>query len=91
MIFILKTFFLILRLRRRFFDNLKSQHYPSHVIKFFKQDLLKIKAIQSCNVNLREVNLNFSSKYLSNIESLGKINYYRYFNYHIAAMKYRNS
>ena len=60
-------------MRRHFLENLKSQQYPSHLITFSKQALLNIKAIVGSNVNLREINLNCSSKYLSNLEILGKI------------------
>ena len=55
-----------------FWENLKSQQYPSHVINFRKQELSNIKVINSSRVSIRQVNLNSSSSYFSKLEILGK-------------------
>ena len=60
-------------LQKCFFENLKSEKFPSHVIEVRKQDLLNIKQI-GCNYHVSEVNLNDSSLIdFSNLEFLCKI------------------
>ena len=59
-------------LQMHFFDNIKTQKFPSHVIIVRKEDLLTVKEI-TC-FNLKEVNLSASKTTdLSNLETLGKI------------------
>ena len=61
-------------LQKNFFDNLKSQKFPSHVINVRKEDLLNVKEI-SC-FDLKGVNLSASKTIeLSNLETLGKFIY----------------
>ena len=58
-------------LQKHFFDNLKTQKFPSHVIIVRKEDLFNIKEIEC--FNLKGVNLSASkSIYLSNLETLSK-------------------
>ena len=58
-------------LQKHFFDNLKTQKFPSHVIIVRKEDLLNVKEIQC--FDLTEVNLSASKLIdLSNLETLGK-------------------
>ena len=58
-------------LQKHFFDNLKTQKFPSHVIIVRKEDLLNVKQI-SCSY-FKGVNLSASKAiYLSNLEKLGK-------------------
>ena len=62
-------------LQKHFFENLKSEKFPSHVISVRKQDLLNIKQIDFF-YEANEVNLTgLSTIYLSKLESLGKILY----------------
>ena len=59
-------------LEKHFFDNLKTQKFPSHVIIVRKEDLFNVKEIK-CN-NLKSVNLSaFKSTDLSNLETLSKL------------------
>lgn len=58
-------------MRERFWENVNSQQYPSHVINFRKEDLLRIKAIKSVEVNFYAVNLNCSSNNFSKLEKFG--------------------
>lgn len=63
-------------LQKYFFDNLKSEKFPSHVIEVRKKDLLNIKQI-SLFYSVDELNLTDSSSIdLSNIERLSKIFFY---------------
>ena len=56
-------------LQMHFFDNLKTQKFPSHVIIVRKEDLLNVKKIQS--FYLKGVNLSASKTIdLSNLETL---------------------
>ena len=58
-------------LQKHFFDNLKTQKFPSHVIIVRKEDLLDVKDIEC--YYLKGVNLSASkSTDLSNLESLSK-------------------
>ena len=60
-------------LQKHFFENLKYEKFPSHVIEVRKQDLSTIKQIK-CDYYVSKINLtNSSSIDLSNIESLSKI------------------
>ena len=62
-------------LQKHFFDNLKTQKFPSHVIIVRKEDLLNIKEI-TCGY-LKGVNLSaFKTIDLSNIETLSKFIYF---------------
>ena len=57
--------------QKLFFDNLKSEKFPSHVIEVRKQDLLDIKEI-TLYYAVDGLNLTDSSSIdLSNLESLG--------------------
>ena len=59
-------------LQKHFFDNLKYQKFPSHVLIVRKEDLLKIKEIQC--FNLKGVNLSASKTIdLCNLETLSKL------------------
>ena len=59
-------------LQKHFFDNLKTQKFPSHVIIVRKEDLLKIREIECDNLN--GVNLSASKTIeLSNLETLSKL------------------
>ena len=59
-------------LQKDFFDNLKTQKFPSHVIIVRKEDLLNVKDIE-CYF-FKEVNLStFKTIQLSNLETLSKI------------------
>ena len=59
-------------LQKHFFDNLKTQKFPSHVIIIRKEDLLKIREIECDNLN--GVNLSASKTIeLSNLETLSKL------------------
>ena len=60
-------------LQKQFFDNLKTQKFPSHVIIARKQDILKIQDI-SCTY-LKGVNLTSTTIDLSKLERLGKFTY----------------
>lgn len=63
---------LISLLQKYFFENLKYEKFPSHVIRVCKQDILNIKHIKFY-YNINEVNLTDSlSIDLSNLESLSK-------------------
>ena len=58
-------------LQKHFFDNLKTQKFPSHVIIVRKEDLLNVKEIKC--YNLKELNLSASKTIeLSNLETLSK-------------------
>ena len=59
-------------LQKHFFDNLKTQKFPSHVIIVRKEDLLNIKEIEC--FNLKGVNLSASKTIdlSSNLEPLSK-------------------
>ena len=62
-------------LQKHFFENLRSEKFPSHVISVRKQDLLDIRYI-SLSYNVFGVNLtnkSTKSNYLSNLGRLGKI------------------
>ena len=62
-------------LQKHFFDNLKYQKFPSHVIIVRKEDLLNVKEIQC--FDLTEVNLSASKLIdLSNLETLGKFSFF---------------
>ena len=59
-------------LQKHFFDNLKTQKFPSHVIIVRKEDLLNVKQIEC--FNLKGVNLSASKTIdLSNLETLSKL------------------
>ena len=59
-------------LQKHFFDNLKTQKFPSHVIIVRKEDLLNVKEIE-CHC-LKGVNLSASKSIdLSNLETLSKL------------------
>ena len=59
-------------LQKHFFDNLKTQKFPSHVIIVRKEDLLNVKQIEY--FNSKGVNLSASrTSDLSNLEILSKI------------------
>ena len=59
-------------LQKHFFDNLKTQKFPSHVIIVRKEDLLNVKKIEC--YYLKEVNLSASKTIdLSNLEELSKL------------------
>ena len=61
-------------LQKHFFDNLKTQKFPNHVIIVRKEDLLNIKEIE-CNC-LKGLNLSASKTIdLSNLETLSKLIY----------------
>ena len=61
-------------LQKHFFDNLKTQKYPSHVIIVRKEDLLNVKSIVC--YYLKGVNLSASKTIdLSNLETLSKFIY----------------
>ena len=58
-------------LQKHFFENLKNQKFPSHVIIVRKEDLLNAKEIEC--FYLKGVHLSASkTKDLSNLETLGK-------------------
>ena len=58
-------------LQKHFFDNLKSQKFPSHVIIVRKEDLLNVK--EMICFQLKGVNLSVSKSInLSNLEKLSK-------------------
>ena len=58
-------------LQKHFFDNLKTQKFPNHVIIVRKKDLLNIKEIEC--YELKEVNISASKTTdLSNLEELSK-------------------
>ena len=58
-------------LQKHFFDNLKTQKFPSHVIIVRKEDLLTVKQIEC--FNLKGVNLSASKTIgLCNVEKLSK-------------------
>ena len=64
-------------LQKQFFDNLKTQKFPSHVIIVRKEDLLNVKQIQY--FNSKGVNLSASrTSDLSNLETLCKFIYFCY-------------
>ena len=59
-------------LQKHFFDNLKTQKFPSHVIIVRKEDLFNVKEIEC--FNLKGVNLSASkTTELSNLEKLSKL------------------
>ena len=59
-------------LQKHFFDNLKTQKFPSHVIIVRKEDLLNVKEIEC--FNSKGVNLSASKTiHLSNLETLSKL------------------
>ena len=59
-------------LLKHFFDNLKTQKFPSHVIIVRKEDLLNVKEIEC--YDLKGVNLSASKTIqLSNLETLSKL------------------
>ena len=59
-------------LQKHFFDNLKTQKFPSHVIIVRKEDILNVKEIEC--FYLKGVNLTASkTTYLSNLETLCKL------------------
>ena len=59
-------------LQKHFFDNIRTQKFPSHVIIVRKEDLLNVTQIE-CS-NLKWVNLLASKTIdLSNIEKLCKL------------------
>ena len=59
-------------LQKNFFDNLKTQKFPSHVIIVRKEDLLNIQEIEC--YDLKKVNLSASKSIdLSNLEELSKL------------------
>ena len=59
-------------LQKHFFDNLKTQKFPSHVIIFRKEDLLNVQKIEC--IYLNGVNLSASKTIeLSNLETLRKL------------------
>ena len=62
-------------LQKQFFDNLKTEKFPSHMIISRKRDLLNIQEIV-CSYPLSVVNLTAKSIDLSTLENLGKL----YFN-----------
>ena len=62
-------------LQKHFFDNLKTQKFPSHVIIVRKEDLLNIKDIEC--YGSKGVNLSASKTIdLSNLEELSKLIYF---------------
>ena len=62
-----------------FFNNLKTQKFPSHVIIVRKEDLLNVKEIQC--FNLKGVNLSSSKTIdLSKLETLSKFILFLYYN-----------
>lgn len=66
-----KKIVLIGLLQKHFFDNLRNQKFPSHVIIVRKEDLLNVKEIK-CS-DLKGVNLSASKSIdLSNLETLSK-------------------
>ena len=60
--------------QKQFFDNLKTEQFPSHVIIVRKRDVLNIQEI-ACNFHLSGVNLTARSIDLSNLEILSKLYY----------------
>ena len=60
--------------QKQFFDNLKTEQFPSHVIIVRKRDVLNIQEI-NCNFHLSGVNLISRSIDLSNLEILSKLYY----------------
>lgn len=62
---------LIKLLEKNFFENLKYEKFPSHVISVRKQHLLAIKQIYFGSF-VDQVNLKCYSIDLSNLESLGE-------------------
>ena len=64
-------------LQKHFFDNLKTEKFPSHVLIVRKEDLLNVKNIYC--FNLEGVNLSASKTIdLCNLETLGKFIYFCY-------------
>ena len=61
-------------LKKQFFENLKTEKFPSHVIISRKRDLLNIQKID-CNFPLTRVNLIPRSIDLSNLETLSKLTF----------------
>ena len=56
-----------------FCKMLKTQQYPSHLIRFRKRDLLNIKSIRSrSRKQSNRIDFERSSSYLSKLESSGK-------------------
>ena len=61
--------------QKHFFDNFRTQKFPSHLIFVRKEDLLNVKKIKCCN--LKAVNLSASKSIdLSNLETLSKLIYF---------------
>ena len=70
---IFKKMVLIGLLQKHFFDNLKTEKFPSHVITVRKHDILDVKEI-TC-YHLHGVNLSSTTIDLSNLQSLCKLFY----------------
>ena len=65
---------LISLIQKHFFDNLKTQKFPSHVIIVRKEDLMYVKKIEFFIV--KRVNLSaLKTIDFSNLETLGKFTF----------------
>ena len=72
-------------LQKRFFKNLQTEKFPSHVISVNKQDLFNVQRIDF-RYKMIEVNLT-ASKELSNLEALSEHTYLLFKNNNFSYLK----
>ena len=75
--FSIKKIILIELVRKKFFKNLITKKFPSHVIRVRKRDILEFQKIV-CNYDAIEVNLTSESIDLCNIWEICKITFIFY-------------